>query len=157
MCGDAAVIFAPCLRAESEIFMNGPRLDHIGIAVEDILTAVRLYELLGFSVKAVEDVPSFGVKVAFLPMSSGSVELVQPVDEGSAMARFIEKHGPGIHHLSFEVDDIRSEMARLQAAGMRLADTEPRAGAHGTMVVFLHPKSTGGVLIELVEKVGDGG
>jgi len=132
--------------------MEKPVLDHIGIAVEDLDAAIDLYrEKLGFEVEAVEDVPGFGVKVAFLPLGEGSVELVQPVTGDSAMARFLEKKGPGFHHLCFRVDDIRAELARLEAAGVQLVDREPRKGAHGTLVAFLHPKSTGGVLIELCE------
>ena len=132
--------------------MSKPKLDHIGIAVEDIDTAIDVYKKLGFTAEAVEDVPGFGVKVAFLPMESGSVELVQPVTDDSAIAKFIEKKGQGIHHLCFEVEDIRAELARLEAAGVQLVDKEPRQGAHGTLVAFLHPKSTGGVLIELAQK-----
>ena len=129
-----------------------PKLDHIGIAVEDIEKAVEAYERLGFTVESVDEVPGFGVKVAFLPMESGSVELVQPVVDDSAMAKYLEKKGQGIHHLCFEVHDIQAELARLGAAGVELVDKVPRQGAHGTLVAFLHPKSTGGVLIELAEK-----
>ncbi len=135
--------------------MSKPKLDHIGIAVEDIEKAAEAYEKLGFTVESVDDVPGFGVKVAFLPMESGAVELVQPVAEDSAMAKFLAKKGQGIHHLCFEVEDIRAELARLAEAGVQLVDAEPREGAHGTLVAFLHPKSTGGVLIELAEKTGD--
>ena len=129
-----------------------PKLDHIGMAVEDIEKAVETYEKLGFTAEAIEDVPAFGVKVAFLPMESGSVELVQPVANESAMAKYLEKKGQGIHHLCFEVEDIRAELARLEAAGVQLVDKVPRQGAYGTLVAFLHPKSTGGVLIELAQK-----
>ncbi len=133
--------------------MNKPILDHIGIAVDDLDSAIELYrEKLGFDVEAIEDIPGFGVKVAFLPMGEGSIELVQPVTGDSAMARFLEKRGPGFHHLCFRVEDIRAELVRLEAAGVQLVDREPREGAHGTLVAFLHPKSTGGVLIELCEK-----
>lgn len=135
--------------------MSKPKLDHIGIAVEDIEKAAEAYEKLGFTVESVDDVPGFGVKVAFLPMESGAMELVQPVAEDSAMAKFLAKKGQGIHHLCFEVDDIRAELARLAEAGVQLVDAEPREGAHGTLVAFLHPKSTGGVLIELAQKGGD--
>jgi methylmalonyl-CoA/ethylmalonyl-CoA epimerase len=136
--------------------MDRPVLDHIGIAVDDLDAAIDLYrEKLGFEVEAIEDVPGFGVKVAFLPLGEGSVELVQPVTGDSAMARFLEKKGPGFHHLCLRVEDIRAELARLEAAGVQLVDREPREGAHGTLVAFLHPKSTGGVLIELAEKKGD--
>ncbi len=133
--------------------MKKPTLDHIGIAVEDLDAAIELYrEKLGFDVEAIEDIPGFGVKVAFLPMGEGSIELVQPVTGDSAMAKFLEKKGPGFHHLCFRVEDIRAELVRLEAAGVQLVDREPREGAHGTLVAFLHPKSTGGVLIELCEK-----
>jgi methylmalonyl-CoA/ethylmalonyl-CoA epimerase len=129
-----------------------PKLDHIGIAVEDLDAAIETYRNLGFEVESVEDIPAYGVKVAFLPMESGSVELVQPVNDDSAIAKYLEKKGQGIHHLCFEVEDIRAELARLAAAGVQLVDKEPRPGAHGTLVAFLHPKSTGGVLIELAQK-----
>jgi methylmalonyl-CoA/ethylmalonyl-CoA epimerase len=132
--------------------MSKPKLDHIGIAVEDIEKAVQAYEQLGFTTEAIEEVPDFGVKVAFLPMESGSVELVQPITGDSAVAKYLEKKGQGIHHICFEVADIRAELARLEAAGVKLVDKEPRQGAHGTLVAFLHPKSTGGVLIELAQK-----
>ena len=132
-----------------------PKLDHIGIAVEDIEKAVEAYERLGFTVESVDEMPGFGVRVAFLPMESGNVELVQPVKDDSTMAKYLEKKGEGIHHLCFEVHDIQAELARLEAAGVELVDKVPRQGAHGTLVAFLHPKSTGGVLIELAEKSGD--
>ncbi len=129
-----------------------PKLDHIGIAVEDLEASIEVYRNLGFEVESVDDVPGFGVKVAFLPMESGSVELVQPVQDDSAMAKYLDKNGQGIHHLCFEVYDIRAELKRLEAAGVELVDKVPRQGAHGTLVAFLHPKSTGGVLIELAQK-----
>ena len=132
--------------------MTKPKLDHVGIAVTDLDTAIETYKTLGFTVESVDDVPGFGVKVAFLPMESGNVELVQPVKDDSAMAKYLEKKGEGIHHLCFEVYDIRAELKRLEAAGVQLVDRVPRQGAHGTLVAFLHPKSTGGVLIELTQK-----
>ncbi len=133
--------------------MNNPTLDHIGIAVDDLDAAIELYrDKLGFEVGGVEDVPGFGVKVAFLPMGEGQVELVMPITPDSAMAKFLGKRGPGFHHLCFEVPDIRAELARLRDLGVEAVDSEPREGAHGTLVAFLHPKSTGGVLIELVQK-----
>ncbi|UCF31297.1 MAG: methylmalonyl-CoA epimerase [bacterium] len=131
--------------------MKKPLLDHIGIAVDDLDAAVDIYRKLGFEVDSIEEVPGFGVRVAFLPMGEGNVELVQPVAADSAMARFLEKRGPGFHHLCFRVDDIRAELAGLAEAGVQVVDAEPREGAHGTLVAFLHPKSTGGVLIELAQ------
>ncbi len=133
--------------------MNRPILDHIGIAVNDIDAALELYrDKLGFEVGGIDEVPGFGVKVAFLPLGEGQVELVMPVTEDSAIAKFLDKRGPGFHHLCFRVDDIRAELARLEEMGIELVDKEPREGAHGTLVAFLHPKSTGGVLIELAQK-----
>ena len=132
--------------------MNRPKLDHIGIAVEDLDAAIEIYETLGFTVDSIDEVPGFGVKVAFLPMESGNVELVQPVTDDSAMAKFLQKRGGGIHHLCFEVSDIRMALKSLESAGVELIDKVPRNGAHETLVAFLHPKSTGGVLIELTEK-----
>ncbi len=133
--------------------MNRPVLDHIGIAVNDIDAALELYrDKLGFEVGGIDEVPGFGVKVAFLPLGEGQVELVMPVTEDSAIAKFLDKRGPGFHHLCFRVDDIRAELARLEEMGIELVDKEPREGAHGTLVAFLHPKSTGGVLIELAQK-----
>ncbi len=133
--------------------MNRPILDHIGIAVNDINAALELYrDKLGFEVGGIDEVPGFGVKVAFLPLGEGQVELVMPVTEDSAIAKFLDKRGPGLHHLCFRVDDIRAELASLEKKGIELVDKEPREGAHGTLVAFLHPKSTGGVLIELAQK-----
>jgi methylmalonyl-CoA/ethylmalonyl-CoA epimerase len=137
---------------KGNLAMPKPKLDHIGIAVEDLEASIETYRNLGFTVESVDDVPGFGVKVAFLPMESGNVELVQPVAGDSAMAKYLEKKGQGIHHLCFEVTDIRAELARLEATGVRLVDKVPRQGAHGTLVAFLHPRSTGGVLIELAQK-----
>ncbi len=132
--------------------MNRPVLDHIGIAVNDIDAALELYrDKLGFEVGGIDEVPGFGVKVAFLPLGEGQIELVMPVTEDSAIAKFLDKRGPGFHHLCFRVDDIRAELARLEKKGIELVDKEPREGAHGTLVAFLHPKSTGGVLIELAQ------
>ena len=132
--------------------MNRPVLDHIVIAVNDIDAALELYrDKLGFEVGGIDEVPGFGVKVAFLPLGEGQIELVMPVTEDSAIAKFLDKRGPGFHHLCFRVDDIRAELARLEKKGIELVDKEPREGAHGTLVAFLHPKSTGGVLIELAQ------
>ena len=132
--------------------MNKPVLDHIGIAVKNLHEAVDLYRKLGFEVETVEEVPAFGVRVAFLPMEEGNVELVQPIEEDSAMAKFLEMKGPGFHHLCFRVSDIKAELARFEEIGVQVVNKEPQEGAHGTLVAFLHPKSTGGILIELAEK-----
>ena len=130
-------------------------LDHIGIAVEDLDAAVELYGKLGFEAKSIDDVPGFGVKVAFLPLGDGNIELVQPVSDDSAIAKFLSKKGPGFHHICLCVEDIRAELGRLEGLGVQVVDQEPREGAHGALVAFLHPGSTGGVLVELVQRVDD--
>ena len=132
--------------------MEKPILDHIGIAVEDLDAAIKTYRALGFRPESIDDVPGFGVKVAFLPLGDGNIELVQPVSDDSAMAKFLTKKGPGFHHICLRVEDIRAELARVQGLGVQVVDTEPRPGAHGALVAFLHPKSTGGVLVELVQR-----
>ena len=127
------------------------KVDHIGIAVHDIEEARQPCETLGLTVTHVKEVSDQQVKVAFLPVGDTEVELVQPTTADSGVARFLENRGEGVHHLCFEVDDIEATLADLKAQGMRLIDQEPRQGAFGR-VVFLHPKSAHGVLIELVEK-----
>jgi len=130
-----------------------PRLSHLGIAVpahDDVLHFWR--DLLGLELEHTEHVASDGVTVAMLRLGPGSgcIELLEPDAGGGPVGRSIEKRGPGIHHVALEVDDIDGLLARMRAAGVRLVDETPRAGAHGTRVAFVHPKSTGGVLVELV-------
>ncbi len=131
------------------------RLSHLGIAVaahDDVLAFWR--DLLGLPVEHVEHVASDGVIVAMLRLGAGSgcVELLQPdAGDGNPVGKFIKKRGTGIHHVAFEVDDIHALCDEMKAAGVRLIDEHPRPGAHGTTVVFVHPKSTGGVLVELVQ------
>ena len=127
------------------------KLDHIGIAVNDIETAINFYEAaLGLPLTQVLEVPDQQVRVAFLPAGESNIELVQPTSPESSTARFIEKRGEGIHHICLEVDDIEATMEQLRAKGVPLVDKVPRPGAHGR-VAFVHPKGTHGVLLELVE------
>lgn len=131
------------------------RLSHLGIAVpahEDVLTFWR--DLLGLPVEHIEHVPGDRVSVAMLRLgeASGAVELLEPDPGESPVGKFLAKRGPGLHHVAFEVDDILEMLGRMQEAGVRLIDKEPRAGAHGTTVAFVHPASTGGVLVELVAR-----
>ncbi len=129
-------------------------LDHIGIAVADLDAALKFYrDALGLDVRPPEDVPSQHVRVHFAPVGSASLELLEATSPQSPIARFIDRRGPGIHHLTLRVDDIRAVLARLRERGVRLIDDEPRAGAEGALVAFIHPASTGGVLVELVQKV----
>ncbi len=134
--------------------MNGKvrGIDHIGIAVESIEKARAFYEkTLGLPFGGIEEVPDQGVRVAFFQAGETRIELLEPASPESAVGRFLQKRGPGIHHLAFRVDDLEGRLASLRAEGIRLIDEKPRTGAHGTRIAFLHPKDTGGVLAELCE------
>jgi methylmalonyl-CoA/ethylmalonyl-CoA epimerase len=128
------------------------KLDHIGIAVKS-LDAARIYESLGLRVEHVETVETQKVKTAFLSVGDASLELLEPSSPDSAIAKFIEKRGEGIHHICLRVDDLESHLARLKAEGYRLVNEAPVPGAHGCRVAFLHPSAGNGVLIELSEKI----
>jgi methylmalonyl-CoA/ethylmalonyl-CoA epimerase len=126
------------------------RLDHIGIAVRDLEAAVRVYtEGLGLACDHRETVEDQQVRTAFLPVGDTHVELLESLSEEGPIGRYIAKRGEGIHHLCFAVADIRAALAACEKAGLTLIDREPRAGAQGKWVAFVHPKSTHGVLIEL--------
>ena len=131
--------------------MIGPS-HHIGIAVRRLEDALAKYKTLGLEPESVEEVPSQGVRVAFLPAGGVRLELLESLTPDGVIARFVESRGEGLHHLAFAVADIRAELRRLQAAGLELVDAEPRPGAHGRLVAFLHPRSAHGVLVELVEE-----
>ncbi len=125
-------------------------LDHIGIAVADLDAALRFYrDALGLDVLPPEDVPSQKVRAHFVPVGGCSLELLEPTGDESAIARYLQKRGPGIHHVTLRVDDIRAALDRLRERGIRLIDEIPRPGAEGSLIAFVHPSSTGGVLIEL--------
>lgn len=126
-------------------------LDHIGIAVPSLATALPLYELLtGAPGSLPEAVPGQRVTVVFVGSGEGRIELIEPADAASPIARFLKRRGPGLHHLAYRADDIDRALAECIAAGFEAIDGTPRPGAHGRRVAFLHPRSTGGVLIELV-------
>ena len=130
------------------------QIDHIAVVVQDMEAALKVYrDGLGLPLARVEDVPAEAVKVAFLPMpeGDGEVELVQPTDEESGIARFLAKRGQGIHHICFRVDDIQAAMDHVVANGLQVIEDEPRVGSQGQKYVFIHPKSAHGVLIELYE------
>jgi LAO/AO transport system kinase len=126
------------------------RIDHLGIAVQDLAAAVRSYEALGFQVEQIHDAPTERVKVAFLPVGESHFELLEPTDPESTIARFLAKRS-GLHHVCLLVPDIDAALARLKAAGVALIDEAPRVGAGGCRVAFLHPKAAEGVLLELKE------
>lgn len=129
------------------------RIDHIGIAVGSLEKSLPFWaQALGLSVSGMETVQSEQVKVAFLPVGDARVELLESIGDTSAVARFLDKRGPGIHHLTFQVEAIVPALERLTRHGVRVLGDGPRQGAEGTRVAFLHPASTGGVLIELVER-----
>jgi len=128
------------------------RIDHIGIAVESLDAAMRPYvDGLGLRVASVEELASERVKVAMLPVGETKVELLEPTSPESNIAKFLEKRGPGVHHIAFSVPDAAAALSALKAAGVPLIDQAPRVGAGGTKVGFAHPKGFGGVLVEVVE------
>ena len=125
-------------------------LDHVGIAVQDIDKALAFYrDTLGLDVEAPEDVTTQRVRAHFVPAGGASIELLEPTSADSVIAQYVEKRGPGIHHLTLRVDDIRAALAQLASRGVRLVDPEPRPGAEGALVAFIHPSAAHGVLIEL--------
>ena len=128
------------------------RINHVAIAVNNIEEAAGFYQdILGLKLSGVELVTEQKTKVAFFRIGESSIELVQPADKDSPLARFLETRGQGIHHICLEVDDIESEVKSLLDKGAKLIDQKPRPGAHDTKVSFIHPKSSNGVLIELCE------
>ena len=130
------------------------KVDHIAIAVNNLDEAISTYEkIFGIKPEKIKDVPDQGVKAALIPIGEGSeIELIQPIDPGSGVAKFLEKKGEGIHHIALEVDNVDQELKSLAAQGVELIDKEPRSGLAGR-IAFLHPKSTRGVLYELCQKV----
>jgi methylmalonyl-CoA/ethylmalonyl-CoA epimerase len=131
------------------------KIEHIGIAVNDLKTAGNIYEtLLNSSIYKTEAVESEGVTTAFLQCGPNKIELLEATSPDSAIAKFLAKKGEGIHHIAFEVEDIRAEMIRLKAEGFILLNDEPKPGADNKLICFVHPKSANGVLIELCQEVG---
>lgn len=126
------------------------KIDHIGIAVRSIEESLRRYTS-GFelSLRSIEPVEDQKTRVAVLPVGDGRLELLESMEEDSPIARFIARRGEGLHHICFQVDNIVEELARLKAAGVRLIDNQPRQGAGGSLIAFVHPESASGVLIEL--------
>lgn len=129
------------------------KVDHIAIAVSDLDAALKtLKDAFGIEADHVEEVPSQKVKVGFVPVGDTRLELVQPTAEDSSTAKFIATRGEGLHHIAFGTNDAADALKTAEAGGARLIDKEPRPGAHGTKVGFVHPKSTFGTLIEVVEQ-----
>jgi len=131
------------------------RIDHVGVAVEDIDAALATYgEQLGFELVHREVVEDQGVEAALLDVGENHVELIAPLGPATTVGRFLAARGPGLHHVAYQVLDIDAELARLRAAGLSLIDEQPRTGIRGSRVAFMHPRSTDGVLTEIVEPAG---
>lgn len=128
-------------------------LDHIGIAVSDLNEALAFYrDALGLEIGPAEEVASQRVRATFVPVGGGAaIELLEATAPESAIGKFVAKRGPGLHHITLRVEDIREALAMLKARGVRLVDEEPRPGAHGSLVAFIHPSAAHGVLVELVQ------
>jgi len=128
------------------------KLDHLGIVVADLDAARAFYEkALGITCTHVEDLPERGLRVAFLPVGDTRIELITPLHPQSEVSKFLETRGAGLHHICFETSDVNAASADLKAQSVKLTQDAPRPGAHHTMVTFVHPKSSGGVLVELAE------
>jgi methylmalonyl-CoA epimerase len=129
------------------------KIHHIGIATDEIGGAAKLWrDLLGLEADHTEEVPTQKVRVCMLPVAGSRLELLEPMSEDSPISRFLNKRGAGIHHVALSVEDIRKSLADLKSKGTKLIDEEPRMGAGGCLVAFIHPSSTGGVLLELVQE-----
>jgi methylmalonyl-CoA/ethylmalonyl-CoA epimerase len=132
------------------------RIDHIGVAVEDLDAALQLYaEVLGMPVVHRETVTEQGVEAILLDVGENHVELLAPLGPDTPVGKFLAKKGPGLHHVAYQVADIDATLAALKAAGTRLIDEAPRVGIRGSRVAFVHPASTGGVLTEIVQPAED--
>ncbi len=133
--------------------MNIDVVDHIGVAVKSIDEALKFWEgMLGVKCHGVEEVADQKVKTAFLPIKDTEIELLEGTSEESPVSKFIEKKGEGIHHMAIRVENLEAALAELKEKGVRLIDEKPRLGAGGAKIAFLHPKATGGVLLELCQR-----
>ena len=130
------------------------KIEHIGIAVNDIENANEIFEkLFGESCYKIENVESEGVKTSFFKVGNNKIELLEATNEDSPIAKFIKNRGEGMHHIAFDVDDIEKEISRLQDKGFKVLNEIPKKGSDNKLVAFLHPKSTNGVLIELCQEI----
>ena len=128
------------------------KVDHIGIATHEIEGALGIWrDALGLQIDFTEEVAAQGVRVAMLPIGETHIELLEPLSQDSPVGKFLQKRGPGIHHVAVRVTDIRASLAHLKEKGARLIDETPRQGAGGCLVAFIHPSSANGVLLELVQ------
>jgi methylmalonyl-CoA epimerase len=132
--------------------VNTTVIDHIGIAVESIEESLKFWNSLGIKCTGIETVEDQKVRTAFLPIKDSEVELLEATSPESPIAKFIEKRGEGIHHMAIRVDNLEQALAEMKENGVRLIDETPRKGAGGAMIAFIHPKATGGILLELSER-----
>jgi methylmalonyl-CoA/ethylmalonyl-CoA epimerase len=132
--------------------MNILKIDHIGIAVRNLAESAKLYEMLGIQSTGTEEVAEQKVKVSFFPVWDSEIELLESTSPDGPIAKYIEKNGEGLQHLALRVDNLEAALAELKAKGVRLIDEKPRYGAGGAKIAFVHPKATGGILLELSER-----
>jgi methylmalonyl-CoA/ethylmalonyl-CoA epimerase len=128
------------------------KVDHIGIAVKSLAQSSKFYELLGLESTGTEEVAEQKVRVAFFPSGDSEIELLESTSPDGPIARYIEKNGEGIQHVALRVDNIEAALIELKEKGIRLIDEKPRYGAGGARIAFIHPKATGGILLELSER-----
>ncbi|KUH33221.1 MULTISPECIES: methylmalonyl-CoA epimerase [Thermococcus] len=128
------------------------KIDHVGIAVKNLEEAIKVWEGLGLKVEEIEEVPDQKVRTAIIHVGESRIELLEPTAEDSPIAKFIAKRGEGIHHIALGVDDIEGQLEKLKGEGYRLIDEQPRIGAGGARIAFVHPKAVTGVLLELCER-----
>ena len=128
------------------------RIDHIAIVVDDMEVSLGFWrDALGIELHGIQDIPAEMAQIAFLPAGGSEIELVKPTTADSGLAKYLEKRGPGMHHVCLEVDDIAGMLASLKQKGIQLINEEPRVGADGKLYAFIHPKSANGVLVELYQ------
>jgi methylmalonyl-CoA/ethylmalonyl-CoA epimerase len=131
------------------------RIDHIAVLVDDMETTLRFWrDALGMQVTGVQDVPVEAAQIAFIPTGGSEIELVRPTTDDSGLAKYLQKRGPGMHHVCLEVDDITAMLAQLKEHGVQMINEEPRLGPDGRKYAFIHPKSANGVMVELYELPG---
>jgi len=129
------------------------RIHHLALLVADLEAAIRLWQdTLGVTPSRVSDIPDEAARIAFLPLDGSEIELVQPATSDSGLSRYLEKHGPGMHHVCLEVDDLQAMLIQLKAKGVQLINEQPKIMADGKLYAFIHPRSTQGVLIELYQQ-----
>ncbi len=131
------------------------RITHVAIATRSIAVTAEFYKTIGLEVDTLETVSDQKIKVALMKVGDSAVELVEPTEESSPISRFLERHGEGMHHISLEVENLQEQLNLLKEKGVKLIDEKPRQGAEGRLIAFIHPHSTGGVLVELSEPVED--